>query len=142
MPEAWVDQVRAPLPTERCVQRSILAMAGRCFPEVILHASPNGGHLAGDSVARFKQVGALRGDGMKVGWPDLICLWNHGVAFIEVKRPKVGKVSEVQERMHHDLAERGFPVAVVISVEEAFQHLRDRGAPWNGLKPLEMMVAA
>jgi hypothetical protein len=52
------------LPTERQVQRAILAMAGTCFRNVFITAIPNGAHLAGDRVARFKQAGALIGDGM------------------------------------------------------------------------------
>jgi hypothetical protein len=122
-------------PNERQTQRAILAMLGRSFPRVLVHHSPNGGHLAGDREARFKQVGALKGDGMKTGWPDLTCVWNHGIAFIEVKRPKFTPscVSKDQRAIHVTLAEMGFPVAIATCEEEAFQHLRDRGAPWNGI---------
>ena len=35
------------LPSERQVQRSILAMCGVCFPDVFITAIPNGAHLAG-----------------------------------------------------------------------------------------------
>jgi hypothetical protein len=50
-----------------------------------------------------------------------------------VKRPKYcpSNVSDAQDKMHHDLAERGFPVAIVTSDEEARQFLMDRGAPWK-----------
>lgn len=118
-------------PTERQVQRSILEMAGICFPSVLIHHSPNGGHLAGDREARFKQVGALKGDGMKPGFPDLLCVWNHGVAFIEVKRPgyRPSDVSPDQARMHARLAELGFTPAIVTSSDEAFAFLKQRGAP-------------
>jgi hypothetical protein len=40
-------------PNERQTQRAILAMLGRSFPRVLVHHSPNGGHLAGDREARF-----------------------------------------------------------------------------------------
>jgi hypothetical protein len=72
---------------------------------------------------------------MKTGWPDLTCVWNHGIAFIEVKRPKFTPscVSKDQRAIHVTLAEMGFPVAIATCEEEAFQHLRDRGAPWNGI---------
>lgn len=117
------------LPTERQVQRKILEMCGTCFRDVLIHHSPNGAHLAGNDRARFKQMGALLGDGMKPGWPDLICIWNGGLAFIEVKRPKLGKVSPHQEGMHEVLTKMGFPVAVVTSQDEAYEFLLKCGAP-------------
>lgn len=118
-------------PTERQVQRSILAMMGTAFPRVLVHHSPNGGHLAGNDQARFKQVGALKGDGMKTGFPDLIAIWNHGVAFMEVKRPgySPSQVSPAQIELHATLAEMGFTPAIVTSQEEAFAFLKERGAP-------------
>jgi hypothetical protein len=120
-------------PTERQVQRSILQMMGTCFPSVLVHHSPNGGHLAGDREARFKQVGALKGDGMKTGFPDLIAVWNHGIAFMEVKRPGYTPscVSPQQRQIHAQLAEMGFTPAIVTSPEEAFAFLKERGAPTN-----------
>lgn len=121
--------MKAPVPTERQVQRSILRMAERCFPTVLIHHSPNSAHLSGDARARCMQIGALKGDGMRPGWPDLIAVWDRGVTFLEVKRPRGGKVSDEQERMHAALGERGYAVAIVTSPEEAWQHLADRGAP-------------
>ena len=114
-------------PTERQVQRAILAMGGRDFPNALIHHSPNGAHLAGSKTARFMQMGALRGDGLKVGFPDLIVLWNYGVGFLEVKRPKLGKVSDVQEAMIARLTGLGHRVAVVTSEGEAKQHLEAWG---------------
>lgn len=126
--------MNAPIPTERQVQRSILDMMGKLFPAVLVHHSPNGGHLAGDRQARFKQVGALKGDGMKVGWPDLTCVWNRGVAFMEVKRPgwTPCRVSDQQLSIHEKLAECGFAPAIVSSVDEAKAFLLERGAPCIG----------
>ncbi len=127
----------APIPTERQVQRSILAMMGRCFPFVFVTHVPNGAHLAGNSTARFKQMGALRGDGLKPGFPDLICLWACGRkrgTLIEVKRAKGGVISPAQHEMHERLAGAGWPVKIVTSPEEAYQHLKDMGAPWSGIE--------
>jgi hypothetical protein len=117
-------------PTERQVQRSILDMMGTCFPDVFVHHSPNGAHLAGNDTARFKQMGALLGDGLKKGFPDLICLWAvcQG-AFIEVKRPKTGKLSEDQFQLHARLLSLGWRVKTVSSVEDAYAFLIDCGAP-------------
>lgn len=125
--------MRKPVISERQTQRSILAMMGRAFPHVLVHHSPNGGHLAGDREARFRQVGALKGDGMKIGWPDLTCIWNRGVAFMEVKRPgySPSDVSPQQHEIHARLAEMGFAPAIVTSSEEAFAFLKERGAPTN-----------
>lgn len=124
----------ADLPTERQIQRSILEMCGRCFPRVFIMAIPNGAHLAGSKEARCRQVGAMKGDGMKVGAPDLLCLWSAGVgAFIEVKRPKTGKVSDEQRAVHGKLDDIRWPVAVVTSVEQAFDYLKGLGAPWSGM---------
>lgn len=118
---------------ERDVQRSILRMCGTCFPDVLIHHSPNGGHLAGDKMARWRQVGALKGDGMKTGFPDLIAIWNRGVAFMEVKRPKYtpSDVSDDQRKLHKRLMELGFEPAIVTSAAEAFSFLKERGAPTN-----------
>jgi hypothetical protein len=116
------------VPSERQVQRAILQMAGLCFPDVLIVHVPNGSHLSGDDRARAMQMGALKGDGLKVGFPDLACYWNHGHCLIEVKRPG-GKVSPGQEAMHADLAGKGYRPAVVTSPAEAHAFLVDRGAP-------------
>jgi len=126
------------LPTERQVQRAILAMCGTCFPKVFITAIPNGAHLAGNDTARFKQMGALKGDGLKTGFPDLLCLWLPGKGCsIEVKRPKLGRVSEAQERVHEQLTALEWPVCTVASIDEAYTFLRHCGAPCSAiLNPL------
>ncbi len=122
------------LPTERAVQRAILKMCGRCFPDVFITAIPNGAHLAGNDVARFKQMGAMKGDGLKVGFPDLLFLWPHGKgALVEVKRPKTGTLSKPQIALHPRLKAIGWPVTVVTTEDEVFRLLRFCGAPWNGM---------
>lgn len=123
-----------PLPTERQVQRAILQMAKLCFPRAVRLHIPNGGHLAGSATARFKQMGALKGDGLLPGAPDLLFLWAPAAgAFIEVKRPKLGKTSDAQKEVHTRLEEIRWPVAVVTSVEQAFEFLKNQGAPWSGV---------
>jgi hypothetical protein len=125
--------MNAHLPTERQVQRAILSMCGTCFPDVLIIHIPNGAHLAGNSTARFKQMGALKGDGFKPGVPDLLCLWkpDQGV-FIEVKRPKLGRVSVEQAAMQARLFDLQWSVANVTSVEEAYAFLKACGAPCRG----------
>ena len=128
--------MNAPVPTERQVQRSILAMLRVCFPRVVYHHSPNGAHLAGGGAARFKQVGALKGDGMQSGFPDILCLWPSGKrgTLLEVKRAKGGVVSDAQKDMHERLAGAGWPVKIVTSPEDAYAHLKELGAPWSGIE--------
>jgi hypothetical protein len=122
------------VPTERQIQRAILKMCGQSFPRVFIMAIPNGAQLAGNATSRFKQMGALKGDGLKVGAPDLLCLWAAGQgAFLECKRPKTGKLSEAQIDVHGRLAEIRWPVAVVTSPEAAFDFLKGLGAPWSGI---------
>jgi len=120
----------APLPTERQVHRAILRMIRECFPRALVHHSPNGAHLAGGPAARFKQIGALKGDGMLQGFPDLAVFWAPAkVAMLEIKRPKLGRVSPEQKDIHDRLDEIRIPVAVVTSVQEAYDFLFSLGAP-------------
>lgn len=127
------------LPTERSVQREILKMCGQCFPHTIIHHSAVT-RLVGSDKQRGMQMGAMKGDGFKPGFPDLVILWAHNTGiFLEVKRPKTGKLSDAQIAMHTALEAIGWPVAVVTSADEAFEFLRQRGAPWSGV---EWRVAA
>jgi hypothetical protein len=118
-------------PKERTVQRAILAMAGTCFPDVFIHHStvPK---LWGDPKQRAMVMGAMKGDGFKVGFPDLLCIWRGGMALIEVKRPKVGLLSDEQAALHDKIANLGWPVNVVTSVDEAHSFLKGCGAPCRG----------
>ena len=108
-----------------------------CFPGCCLtHQSPNGAHLAGSSTARFKQMGALLGDGMRKGFPDILIFWSYGRgALIEVKRPKFGRLGDEQMILHAKLRSIGWPVAVCSSIDEAYAFLRCCGAPWSGSLP-------
>jgi len=55
---------------------------------------------------------------------------NHGRALIEVKRPGcANRLSPDQVKIHAQLKEMGFEPAVVTTTEQAFAHLRERGAP-------------
>ncbi|MEN3973091.1 VRR-NUC domain-containing protein [Sphingomicrobium sp. XHP0235] len=116
---------------ERQVQRSIIAAIRLTMPDVLYHHSPNGAHLSGSVTARCKQIGALKGDGMKPGWPDLVCHWRGGFAYLEVKRPKGGKVSETQAEVHEQLRDLDCPIAVVTSSDEALTFLKECGAPFR-----------
>jgi hypothetical protein len=119
-----------PPPTERQTQRAILAMCGVSFRDVLIHHSPNGSKLAGSLRDRQVAGGILKGDGMKAGWPDLVCHWaGGGTCYIEVKRPKLGIVSTEQKAIHAKLTGLGIPVATVTTHGEAYTFLRQCGAP-------------
>lgn len=134
--------MRVEIPTERQVQRSILSMAGVCFPDVFIIHIPNGAHLAGNANARFKQMGALKGDGFKPGVPDLLCLWSPADGcFIEVKRPKLGRISDEQVKVQQRLIDLCWPVATVTSQEEAYVFLRQCGAPCKAEIKAEALAA-
>jgi hypothetical protein len=124
--------MNAPLPTERQVQRAILEMCGACFPDVYIHHSPNGAVLAGNAAQRGRQMGAMKGDGFKVGFPDLICIWRGGAAFIEVKRPKGSTTSAEQKAVHERLERLGYPVLIAKSANDAHAFLKACGAPCRG----------
>lgn len=122
------------IPTERQVQRQILAMCGIVFPDVLLWAVPNGAHLEGNEASRSRQMGSLKGDGLKTGAPDLTLLWQGGCGFLEVKRPKTGRMSDAQVAMHAKLISIGHKVAVVTSAYEAQEALLSWGAPASGAR--------
>lgn len=118
------------LPSERSVQRAILAMCGTCFRDVLIHHSPNGSKLAGSKRDRQVAGGILKGDGTKAGWPDLVFHWSPGkTAYIEVKRPKIGRRSDEQVKIHDHLQSLGIPVATVDNIDAAYRFLIDCGAP-------------
>lgn len=68
----------------------------------------------------------LKGEGMRPGFPDLICYQHGHHALLEVKAPK-GRTSDAQRECHAELGRHGFTVAVVTSQDEAVEALRARG---------------
>jgi len=118
-------KARLPVPTEREVQRSILA-AIRVMGLRAVHI-PNGAYLSGNAAQRVRQWGALLGDGALPGFPDLLVMTRDGRAgFMEVKRPG-GAVAPRQTACHDELRADGFPVAVVRSVDEALAAVKEWG---------------
>jgi hypothetical protein len=119
--------------TERQIQRSILAMCGVCFPlpYVIIHHSPNGVFL-GSAKDKAIRGGAMKGDGTKAGFADLICLFRGRGVLLEVKSP-TGRLTDSQKALFPALEAVGWPVTVVRSAKEAFDALKAAGAPWSGV---------
>ncbi|AJR24548.1 VRR-NUC domain-containing protein [Sphingobium fuliginis] len=113
---------------ERPVQRGAIRLLAMHGVEAV-HV-PNGTHLAGDKLARIKQMAALRKDGLRPGFPDLI-LFNRKVqlqvGFLEVKREIGNDLSEDQEDWRDDLIAWGFPWAMIRLPEEAVAAIREWG---------------
>jgi hypothetical protein len=89
----------------------------------------NGAVLAGDKVARAKQINKLKKAGMIPGAADLILFDRRvrRVGFIEVKRP--GTYQSPQQKAFSDMATGvwGWPYAVVRSIEDTKQALDQWG---------------
>lgn len=124
--------MKRPVPKERSVQRAILAMCGRCFPDVFIHHSAVV-KLSGTPEQRAIQMRVLKADGFKPGFADLLCLWNGGGTLLEVKREKGGVVSDAQKALHERLSAIGWPVSIVRSQDEAHEALCAAGAPCRGV---------
>ena len=103
-------------PLERDVQRAIINLVKRVYPQAWVCHIPNenGGKLT------QRQMWARKADGLTAGAPDLAVAWPGAVVtWLEVKRPNGGSVSERQASVHERLRSMGFHVAVVRSVDEA-----------------------
>lgn len=86
---------------------------------------------ATDPVSPFHDVKGLnqaRREGAAWGFPDVMCLWEGGVAFIEFKAAK-GKIAEHQAEWLDQLSAMGFAATVSRDPEHALAFLKDAGAP-------------
>lgn len=116
----------AALPKEREVQRAILAWLRLALPaETVIQ------HIANQSVARSDNYRArLKLDGQVAGWPDLaVCLPGGRVVWLEIKRPRTGRLSASQIAVHARLRAIDHAVCVATSVETAELALRALGVP-------------
>ena len=96
----------------------------------VLHSIPNGGRRDAVTGARLKAEGAV------AGVPDLFlaCARSgcHGL-YLELKRPKGGRVSESQRNLFPLLEAQGYGVAVCHGWQEARQTIEDYLAGrWEG----------
>lgn len=116
---ALTTKPRAPL--EAAVQRAIIDRL-RLLGVLAIHV-PNGGKRSMMAGRRLKS------EGMRAGFPDLLCYKDGRHALLEVKRPGYtpSAVSAEQHEMHDLLRERGASVAIVTSQDEAVMALRAEG---------------
>jgi hypothetical protein len=97
------------------------------FPELaLLYAVPNGGQR--NAVVAAK----LKAEGVQAGIPDLVlpvARSGYHSLYLELKRPKTGRVSELQKACHESLSKHGNAVAVAFGWERArdilIQYLSD-----------------
>lgn len=111
-------------PLEKTIQRSVLAyLAARGITAVHV---PNGSVLAGGPRERAMQMNALKRNGLRPGFPDLLLLKAGRVGFFEVKR-EGEKLSSDQEHWRDALKAIGFDWQVVRSIEDAEETLLEWG---------------
>ena len=120
--------MKRPKLAERPIQRATVHLLGaqRCWA---IHV-PNGAHLAGDKLARIKQVVALKKDGTSPGFPDLVVIDQRvagRVGFIECKREGVTKLDPDQVTWRDDIIAAGLPWALVNDPQGGMDALRAWG---------------
>jgi hypothetical protein len=109
---------------EAALQRAVMeALRLVLLPQrSIVFAVPNGG------ARRPAEAAILIGQGVVPGIPDLIVLFDSTGAGLELKAGK-GQLTEQQRDVHARFAAAGIPVAVVRTVGEALDFLKQCGAP-------------
>lgn len=115
-------KAKPPVPQETAIQRAIIGALR--WHDIYCHHSPNEGKR---SARGGKFTKAL---GMRSGFPDLACYQRGGRhGLLEVKRPgySPSDVSDHQRDMHARMRERGIPVAIVTSIDDAIAAVRAWG---------------
>ena len=112
---------------ERPIQRANIQLLARMGCHAV--HTPNGSHLAGDAVARAKQTSALKGDGVRPGFPDLTVIDQRAprIGFIEVKREGRTDLEPDQVWWRDELQRLGFPWALVNTPDGGAVALRTWG---------------
>ena len=123
---SWARELsKKPKQSERTIQRAIrqyLAAQGFISAHV-----PNGASLAGNAKRRAMQMNNLKGDGLVVGFPDLIVMGTDArVGFMEVKA-EGGKQNDNQKAVQSWMERDGHKYAVVRSVDDAKETLSEWG---------------
>jgi len=95
-------------------------------PECIVHHARNEINKRGKDIARelakAKRLGAV------AGFPDIVALTYRGALLFEVKAPKEYP-SDTQKAIHERLRAMGYRVAVVRSVDDVRETLREWSFP-------------
>jgi len=120
---------------ETPIQRAIVAYLHSVMPDALVHHSPGESHLPGKK-AMLATV-RKKANGMVPGWPDLIVLpyATVGPLFFEVKA-EGNYATTSQKAVHAHLERLGYRVAVVRSVDDVRECLRDWGVGFAEKIPL------
>lgn len=118
---------KAPTLLERPVQRNIVEFLEALGLRVA--AVPNGAALGGDLKSRVKRINAMKKDGLRTGFPDLIVYGRKPgqVGVMEVKREVGGGLDEDQEGWRDFFLEVGHPWAMVRGIDDAQAALKTWG---------------
>lgn len=110
------------------IQRAIVAYLRATFPDCIVHHCRNEINKRGSHIAR-ELAGAKR-KGAVTGFPDLMVLLyaTRGPLFFEVKAEGNYATPE-QKAVHDHLRALGYPVAVVRSIQDVRDCLREWSIP-------------
>lgn len=103
-------------------QMAFIAVMRRDNPDIIVHATPNGGRQSDWARIRGKRMGVY------AGWPDTTCDWIDGGAYIEFK-DGTGKPEDAQIECLNRLHGIGRHVAICRTAKGALAWLKDIGAP-------------
>jgi len=94
-------------------------LRGSARPDVFWTHLPSGEHRSERTGALLKRMGT------KPGLPDFMFISRQGVAFLELKRGGMGRLSPGQQLFGSLMMEYGVPYAVVRSFAEAEEQLRE-----------------
>lgn len=111
---------------ESPIQRAIVAYLRAVLPGSIIHHARNEINKRGKAIAI--ELAKAKAKGAVTGFPDLIVLpFSHiGPFFLEVKA-EGNYATEAQREVHRQMADLGYRVAVVRSVDD----VRERLAEWG-----------
>lgn len=116
-----------PRDLEGPIQRAIVAYLRDVLPDAIVHHCKNEINRSGYSIA--KELAKAKEAGAVAGFPDLIVMpWAAKLHpfFFEVKSPR-GYPSKAQKAVHAEMTRLGYRVAVVRSIDDVRDCLKQWG---------------
>jgi len=89
---------------------------------ITYYAVPNGAFLKGTPLQRAKQMKRLKAEGLQVGVPDIVLLFEGGLSvYIELKRIKGSTTSKDQKDWQERLKVLGFKAYICKGAKEAIE---------------------
>jgi hypothetical protein len=118
---------------EAPIHRAILAYLRLALPGAMIHHSANERGMRGRSAAR--DIANAKRNGMVVGFPDLMVLWNGRLMCFEVKAPG-GYPSPAQKAVGQQIQAQGGFWAVVRGVDDVQGML----SAWADVRPEAALI--